>query len=73
MHYIKEEKVVIKEVDKDAKPCRQCGEYFRPKTTWQKYCSSDCRENFHAEKHGQRFHPGKYHKARNKKKRSSNR
>lgn len=67
MRYVTEENVVIKKVDKDAKPCQQCEEYFRPKTTWQKYCSRECRENFHAEKHGKRFNPGQYHKARRKK------
>jgi hypothetical protein len=57
----------ILEVDKSKKPCQHCETLFRPKTTWQKFCTIDCREAFHEAKHGQPFKPGQFHKAKNRK------
>ncbi len=54
----------VVEVDKSKKPCQHCKTMFRPKTTWQKFCTTDCREAFHEAKHGQPFKPGEYHKGR---------
>lgn len=54
----------VVEVDKSKKPCQHCETLFRPKTTWQKFCTTDCREAFHEAKHGQPFKPGEYHKGR---------
>lgn len=67
MHYITEEKVVFKKEAEETKGCKHCGQAFKPRTTWQKYCSVNCRANFHAEKHGQPFNPRQYHKAKKKK------
>ena len=52
------------EVDTAAKPCLHCGTMFRPNVTWQKFCSTPCREKFHEARHGKPFDPAKY---RNKK------
>lgn len=57
----------VVEVDKSKKPCQHCETLFRPKTTWQKFCTIDCREAFHEAKHGQPFKPGQFHKAKNRK------
>lgn len=57
----------VREVDKSKKPCQQCETMFRPKTTWQKFCTTVCREAFHEAKHGQPFKPGQFHKAKNRK------
>jgi hypothetical protein len=57
----------VVEVDTSKKPCQQCKTLFRPKTTWQKFCTTVCREAFHEAKHGQPFKPGQFHKAKNRK------
>ena len=57
----------VVEVDKSKKPCLHCETMFRPKTTWQKFCTIDCREAFHEAKHGQPFKPGQFHKTKNRK------
>ena len=44
------------------KACQHCGRDFSQKVGWQKFCSEDCRMDYHANKHGQRFEPGKFHK-----------
>ncbi|HMO39887.1 MAG TPA: hypothetical protein PKC76_09310 [Saprospiraceae bacterium] len=46
------------------KKCLQCGSEYVPKVAWQKYCTSDCKEAFHAEKHGKPFNPMQYHKTK---------
>lgn len=48
----------IIEKDTGLKPCQQCGTHYRPRTTWQKFCSDDCRLAYHAARHGQPFEPG---------------
>jgi len=46
----------------DGKNCQQCGQSFKPKVTWQKYCSEACRLEHHAARHdGKRFDPA-YHR-----------
>ena len=57
----------VVEVDKGKKPCQQCGELFKPRTTWHKYCRPECREAYHAAKHGEVFNPKEFHKARRRK------
>lgn len=44
------------------KACLQCGQHYLPKVAWQKFCSSGCKETFHAARHGGKvFSPQKYH------------
>lgn len=47
----------VREVDKSLKPCAQCGNLFRYRTTWQKFCSPDCKLAWHEAKHGRKFDP----------------
>lgn len=47
----------VLEVDKSLKPCTQCGTLFRYRTTWQKFCSPDCKLAWHEAKHGRKFDP----------------
>jgi hypothetical protein len=47
-------------VDKSLKPCLECGELFRPKTTWQVFCKPGCKLVHHEAKHGAPFDPKKY-------------
>lgn len=47
----------VREVDKSLKPCEQCGTLFRYRTTWQKFCTNDCKLAYHEAKHGRRFDP----------------
>lgn len=47
------------EVDTSLKPCRKCSRRFRPRTTWQVYCSNDCKLADHEARHGARFSPSK--------------
>lgn len=49
-------------IDSSLRPCQHCGQQFRPRTTWQKYCAEQCKLAFHAEKHGKAFSPSRYHK-----------
>lgn len=58
---------VIREVDKASKPCLHCAQLFKPRTTWQKFCSAQCREAFHEARHGQPFNPGQYQKTKKRK------
>lgn len=51
-------------VDSALKPCQHCGQQFRPKVTWQKYCSEECKLAFHAQKHGKPFNPSRYHNSK---------
>ena len=40
--------------------CEQCGADYTRKTTRQRFCSDECRLNFHAQKHnGNRYEPGR--------------
>ena len=40
--------------------CEQCGADYTRKTTRQRFCSYECRLNFHASRHnGQRYEPGR--------------
>ncbi|TXF90449.1 hypothetical protein FUA23_06575 [Neolewinella aurantiaca] len=32
--------------------CDHCGSDYRKRTTWQRFCSTQCRKDYHAEKHG---------------------
>lgn len=59
--------VEVVEVDKASKPCLYCGQLFRPRTTWQKFCSTGCRDSFHEARHGQPFNPGQYQKTKKRK------
>ncbi len=59
--------VEVVEVDKASKPCEYCGQLFRPRTTWQKFCSTGCRDSFHEARHGQPFNPGQYQKTKKRK------
>ena len=45
--------------DTSLKPCAFCGTMYRPRTTWQKFCTSDCKLNEHEQRTGQRFDPNK--------------
>lgn len=46
-----------REVDKSLKPCAHCGTPFRYRTTWQKFCSTDCKLAYHETRHGRKFDP----------------
>lgn len=49
----------------NAKNCLHCGQEYRAKVAWQKYCSTQCKDAYHASQHGgQKFNPGKYHQAK---------
>jgi hypothetical protein len=43
--------------------CKQCHAPYLPKTTWQKYCSTECRMAFHEAKHGKKYLPAKVYRA----------
>jgi hypothetical protein len=45
----------IIQVDSSLKPCAWCNELFRPRTTWQKFCKTDCKLADHEQRHGQPF------------------
>lgn len=47
----------VVEVDKSLKPCAQCGAMFRARTTWQKFCTPDCKLSYHEARHGRPFDP----------------
>lgn len=49
--------VETREVDKSLKPCEHCGTLFRYRTTWQKFCSTDCKLAYHEARHGRKFDP----------------
>lgn len=45
--------------------CQHCGKSYQAKVSWQKFCSPECKEAFHAAKHGGTpFNPSKYSKGR---------
>ncbi len=46
-------------IDSSLKPCAFCNTPFKPRTTWQKFCSQDCKLNEHEQRTGQRFDPNK--------------
>lgn len=49
-------------IDGSLKNCRYCGQTYRPKAHNQKYCSPECKQQYHAERHGgQPFLPYKFH------------
>jgi hypothetical protein len=54
----------VLEVDKSLKPCLQCGTMFRYRTTWQKFCTDDCKLAHHEQKHGRKFDPRQYRQNR---------
>ncbi len=52
-------------LDASLKACENCGTSYKPRTTWQKFCSDACRESHHEARHdGQKFKPGEYRKAK---------
>jgi hypothetical protein len=52
-------------LDASMKACENCGTSYKPRTTWQKFCSDACRESHHEARHdGQKFKPGEYRKAK---------
>ena len=44
------------------KGCTHCGKEFRANTTWQKFCSENCKLAHHEAKRGRRFDPAQYRK-----------
>lgn len=54
----------VREIDKSLKPCAHCATLFRYRTTWQKFCSTDCKLAYHEAKHGRKFDPKQYRKNR---------
>lgn len=59
--------VEVVEVDKSLKPCVHCGELFRYRTTWQKFCSEPCKLAYHEAKHGRKFDAKQYHERKRRK------
>ncbi len=42
--------------------CDNCGNEYQAKVSWQRFCSPDCKTEFHAKQHGgQKFNARKYH------------
>src|SRR5690606_2329126 len=48
------------DVKSDKMTCENCGKECKRKTWTQRFCSTDCRLNFHADQHGKRFSPRMY-------------
>lgn len=49
------------------KACKQCGKDFQANTTWQKFCSEQCKLDHHEAKRGARFNSRQYRRpGRNK-------
>lgn len=45
------------------KPCDHCGQIFKPRVEWGRFCCKDCKDAYHAANHGgQKFNPKRYHK-----------
>lgn len=45
------------------KDCEQCGQTYQAKVIWQRFCTTNCKEAYHAAQHnGQAFNPRRYHK-----------
>lgn len=51
---------IVKLSDPSLKPCKYCQAPFRPRTTWQQYCTTDCKNKDHEAKHGAPFDPSKF-------------
>ena len=49
----------VETVDSSLKPCAWCSTPFRPKTTWQKFCNTECKFAENESRHGTRFDPTK--------------
>ena len=49
----------VETVDSSLKPCAWCSTPFRPKTTWQKFCNTECKFAENESRHGTRFDPAK--------------
>jgi len=49
----------VEVVDSGLKPCAWCEKMYRPKTTWQKFCSTDCKFAENENRVGTRFDPAK--------------
>ncbi len=48
-----------------SKNCLHCGQAYQPRVSWQKYCSTQCKDAYHAAQHGgQSFDPKAYHKGK---------
>lgn len=55
--------------DSRTRNCKQCGQPFTYRHWNKKYCSDQCKLDFHAEKHGgQRFDPAEYRKGKKRRK-----
>lgn len=53
----------IIEKDNTIRNCVHCGQVYKIRSFNQKFCSGDCKEAYHAERHqGQKFKPNMYHK-----------
>ncbi|MEL6802255.1 MAG: hypothetical protein AAFO91_00550 [Bacteroidota bacterium] len=49
-------------IDSSLKDCDECGSTYRSKSWNQRFCSIQCKQNYHAKKHGGvKFKPGRYH------------
>jgi hypothetical protein len=48
------------------KPCSKCNSQFKPKVSYQIYCSVDCREKATKEKISERYHVTKRSKRKDK-------
>lgn len=59
MSYVPPAKEKVVNTDTSLKPCGYCGELFRPRTTWQKFCKPECKLAEHEQRHGQPFDPAK--------------
>ena len=62
------EKEKIIEKDNTIRSCKNCGQDYRIRSFNQKYCSQECKEAYHAQKHdGQSFDPTLYRKSKKRK------
>jgi hypothetical protein len=51
------------------KHCENCGLPYTPRVTWQKFCTTQCKDAHHASQHGgQKFEPGAYRGSRKRRK-----
>jgi hypothetical protein len=46
-------------IDSSMKPCAWCSTLYKPKTTWQKFCSTKCKFSENEHRVGTRFDPSK--------------
>jgi hypothetical protein len=57
---------VSPELKPGEKICLHCRKVYRYKVNWQKFCCKDCKEAYHAQKHGGKaFNPKRYHRTKN--------